>query len=187
MTSQKGVGITPVNVTFRLHVGYNHLNKQMQSVVYVRKCRDHNVPTLKRPDRNHPDKNYSDRNGSDRNGSDRNGQTETSCSGGGNIPRRTWKTSQSTAISDSSSSSTPRRDQARSVMKSRHLVLGRHLGHFPVTLASRTCLTNILWGILDTWTNQCGWVLSIRRSVSTFRALRISQLHSLSWSVTPVA
>ena len=30
---------------------YNH-NKQMQSVVYVQKCRDRNVPRPNRPDRN---------------------------------------------------------------------------------------------------------------------------------------
>ena len=46
---------------------------------------------------------------------------------GGNIYRRTWNTSRSTAISDSFGGSTPRRDQARSEMQSLHLGLGRHL------------------------------------------------------------
>jgi len=44
----------------------------MQSVVYVQKCRDRNVPRQKQPDRNRPDQN----------GLYRNGQTEKSCSGG---------------------------------------------------------------------------------------------------------
>jgi len=70
MTPQKEVGITPASVTFRRL--YNHLNKQMQSVVYVEKCRDQNVPRPKRPEQKGPDQN-----GSYRNGSDRNGQTES--------------------------------------------------------------------------------------------------------------
>jgi len=40
--------------------------------------------------------------------------------------------------------------------------------------------------ILDTWPNQKSCYLSIRRSGSAFRALRISQRRSLSRSVTPV-
>ena len=91
-----------------------------------------NVVTEGSPHRNRPDQN----------GAHRIGQTEKPCSGGGNIHRRTWKTSRSTAISDSSAGSTPRRYQARSMMKSRHLVHGRHLGRFAVGLISRTCLTN---------------------------------------------
>jgi len=182
MTSQKGVGITPARVTFRLPIAcYNHLNKQMQSVVYVQKCRDRRVPTPKRhtPKRLRPKR--PDRIGQTEtaqtktaqtktaqtktaqtktaqtktaqtetaqtesaspNRPVRIGQTEKSCSGGGNIHRRTRKTSRSTTISDSSAGSTPRRDQARSMMKSRHLVHGRHLGRFAVGLISRTCLTN---------------------------------------------
>ena len=46
MSPQKGVGMTPASVTFRLP---DELNKQMQSVVYVQKCRDRNVPRPKRP------------------------------------------------------------------------------------------------------------------------------------------
>ena len=72
MTSQKGVGITPACATFRLPIGYNQLNKQMHSVVYVHNCCDRNVSTPKRPNRNHLDQN-----GSDRNGLYRNGQTES--------------------------------------------------------------------------------------------------------------
>jgi len=33
------------------------------------------------------------------------------------------------------------------------LGLGRHLRRFPVGLASRTRLTSLLFGILDTWPN----------------------------------
>jgi len=46
MTPQKGVGITPANVTFRLPA-YIHFDKQRQSVVHVQKCRDRNVPRPK--------------------------------------------------------------------------------------------------------------------------------------------
>jgi len=42
-----------------------------------------------------------------------------------------------------------------------------------------------LWGILDTWPNQRSCDLSIQRSGSTFRALQLSQLRTLSRSVTP--
>jgi len=38
-------------------------------------------------------------------------------------------------------------------MYSLHLGLGRRLGHYPVGLASRTCLASLLWGIPDTWPN----------------------------------
>jgi len=34
-----------------------------------------------------------------------------------------------------------------------HLGLGRNLGGFPVGLGSRTCLTSLSLGILDTWLN----------------------------------
>jgi len=34
-----------------------------------------------------------------------------------------------------------------------HLGLGRHLGRFPVGLASRACLTSLPLDILDTWPN----------------------------------
>jgi len=47
-------------------------------------------------------------------------------------PRRTRNTSRSTAISDSSAGSTPRRYQANLEMESLHLVLARTLGRFPV-------------------------------------------------------
>jgi len=68
----------------------------------------------------------------------------------GNSPRRTWNTSRSTAISDSSAGPTPRRYQT---MQSLHVVLGRPLGRFLVGLASRTCLVSLSLGILDTWPN----------------------------------
>jgi len=50
----------------------------------------------------------------------------------GSSPRRTRNSSRSIGISNSSAGSTPRRHQARSEMKSRHLVLGRTLGRIPV-------------------------------------------------------
>jgi len=65
------------------------------------------------------------------------------------------------------------------------MALGWPLGRFPLGVASKTCLTNLSRGILNRWLNQQSWDLSIRRSCSTFRALRISQLRTLSWSVTP--
>jgi len=65
------------------------------------------------------------------------------------------------------------------------VVLGRPLDRFPVSLASRACLANLSWGILDTWLNQRNSDLSIRRNGSTFRALRISQVCTLLPSVTP--
>ena len=53
-------------------------------------------------------------------------------------------------------------------------------------VASRTCLANVSWDILDTWPNQRSWDLSIRRSGSTFRAFRNSQLRILQpLRVTP--
>ena len=68
----------------------------------------------------------------------REGRTSTS-------PRRTQNTSRSTAISHSSAGSTPRRDQARSEVQTLHLGFGRLLGCFPLDLASRNCLTSLLW------------------------------------------
>ena len=62
---------------------------------------------------------------------------------GDSSPRRTWNTSRSTAISDGSAGSTPRRDQARSEMHSLHLGLGWSLNRFSVGLASWTCLANL--------------------------------------------
>jgi len=104
---------------------------------------------------------------------------------GGNIPRRTWNISRSTAISDSSSDSTPRWDQAMSEMQSLHLGLGRPLGRFAVGLASKACLASLLYGVLDTWPNKRSCDILIRTSGSTFSALQISQLRTLSRSVTP--
>ena len=103
----------------------------------------------------------------------------------GNRPRMTWNTSRSTTISDSSAGPTPRQNHARSEMQSLHLVVGRPLDRFPVGLASRTCLASLSLGILDKWPNPRNYDLSIWRSGSTFRALRFSQLRSLSRSVTP--
>jgi len=52
---------------------------------------------------------------------------------GGSSPRMTGNNPRSTALSDSSACSTPRRDQqGRRCTAVRHLVLGRTLGRFPV-------------------------------------------------------
>jgi len=59
------------------------------------------------------------------------------------------------------------------------------LGRFPVGAVSRTRLSDLYWNILVTWPNHRSWDICIRRSGSTFWALRISQLRSLSRSVTP--
>ena len=45
MTPQTGVGVTPASGPFACL--YSHLNKQMQSIVYVQKGHDRNVPRLK--------------------------------------------------------------------------------------------------------------------------------------------
>jgi len=52
---------------------------------------------------------------------------------------KTQNTSQSTAIWDSSAGFTPRRNQARSEIRSLHLVFRWTLGRFPMALASRAC------------------------------------------------
>jgi len=77
--------------------------------------------------------------------------------------------------SHTSAFSTPRRE-----MYSLHLVLGWPLGRFPVGVASRICLANRSWDILDAWTNQRSWDLAIRWSGSTLTTLRISQLRSVA-------
>ena len=69
-------------------------------------------------------------------------------------------------------------------MQLRYLPLDQPLGPVPVGVFRRNCLVNISWSIVITWTNHCGWDLRIRRSGSTFRALRISQLLTSSCSVT---
>jgi len=59
------------------------------------------------------------------------------------------------------------------------LLVGRFLGCFPVSVASRACHTNLSWDILDTWSNLQRWVLS-----PTYKVL---QLHSCTFlqSATP--
>ena len=49
MTLRKGVG--KHQLAWHLACLYNNLNKQMQSVAHIQKCRDRNVPRPKRPDR----------------------------------------------------------------------------------------------------------------------------------------
>jgi len=58
------------------------------------------------------------------------------------------------------------------------------VGRFPLGVTSRTCLANLSWDILDTWPNQHSRDFSIRRRGSSFRALRILELRTLSRSVT---
>ena len=103
----------------------------------------------------------------------------------GSSHRRTQNISRSTTVSDSSAGSKPRRDQRRSEVESRHFGICRHLDRFPLGVASRTCRANLLWGILDIWSNQRSWDLLIRRSATTWRTLLISQLRTLFQSITP--
>ena len=46
--------------------------------------------------------------------------------------------------------------------------LGRPLGHFPVSLAKRTCHTNLSWCILALWPNRHTWNLSSRSAARHF-------------------
>jgi len=83
--------------------------------------------------------------------------------------------------SGSSAGSTPRRDQVRYEMQSRHLVFGRPQGHFPVDVTSRTCLANLT---RDIWSR--GWkivagILSFQRIGWTIKVLRISQLQNFCY------
>ena len=71
-------------------------------------------------------------------------------------------------------------NQARSELQLCQLVLGRFPSRFPVGVASRICFATLFWDILDTWPNQCKWNLSILKSGSIFRALRLSWLRTSS-------
>ena len=65
-------------------------------------------------------------------------------------------------------------------------VPGRPLSRFPVKCSQQTYFANLSWGILVTWPNHLSWDVSIRRRrVSTFKVLRISQLHTLSRNFSP--
>jgi len=107
---------------------------------------------------------------------------------GGSIPRRTWNTSRSTAISDSSAGSKPRRNQARSEifttprpwMTSEPLVRG----FSQLDLLRHSFVGEFSEHDRNRYIDICA--LSIpRRCGPTFRALRISQLRTLSRSVPP--
>jgi len=69
-------------------------------------------------------------------------------------------------------------------MLSLHQVLERPLDRLAVGVGlaylaySRTCLNNPSWDILEVWSNQRGWDLSIRQSGWKFRVLRFSQLRT---------
>ena len=103
---------------------------------------------------------------------------------GGSTLRRTRNTSWSTAFSDSSAGSTPRRYQARSEKYVTPPGLWTTSGE---DVVRRTCLTNLSWDILVTRTHKRSWDLSIQKeSGSTFRALRISHLHTLSRCAKPL-
>ena len=69
-------------------------------------------------------------------------------------------------------------------MLSLRLVLCWPVGCSPVGVVSRTCLANSSWDILNTRPKQNSWDRSAERKGSTFRELRISQLRTLSQSVT---
>jgi len=97
---------------------------------------------------------------------------------GGSSSSRTWNTSRSTAISDSSAGSTPRRYQAS-------LGLGRSIwatyrDYSQQDLPRQSFVGHS--GHMAELYRSCD--LSIRGNGSTFRALRISQLGTLSRSVT---
>ena len=99
------------------------------------------------------------------------------------IFKRVRNASQSTASLNSLAGSTTRRDQSSFEMWSPHLVHERT--REPVDVVSRTCISNLWWNIPDRSGNQRGRDLSIyKRSVSTFRASRISLLRTLSLNVT---
>jgi len=90
---------------------------------------------------------------------------------------RTRNASLFSAISDSSASTTPRWDQARSKMQSRNLVLGWPLRRFHLDAVSRACLPTFPWTF---WLHDRSNVreISIWGSRSTLRALRVSQLRA---------
>jgi len=77
---------------------------------------------------------------------------------GASSPRRTRNTSQFSATSDSFTASTPRRDQAKFEMQSRHLVLGRPIGHLSLGVGSRTYLEMELFQLLSNIHDHWPWV-----------------------------
>ena len=106
---------------------------------------------------------------------------------GDSSPIRTRNSSRFSATTNICAGSTLRRNQAWSEMQSRHLVLGRPLGHFPLGLASGNRLTNLYWDIMFTWPKHFSSETphaSLQRSGLTFWALRIPQLRILWRSVT---
>jgi len=103
----------------------------------------------------------------------------------GSSPRRTCNVSRPTAISDGSAGSTPRRDPARLEMKSLHLGLWTTSEPLFRGFSQQKLPRQSFVGHSGKWPNQYICAPSIRRSGSTFKALRISQLRTLSRSVTP--
>jgi len=103
---------------------------------------------------------------------------------GESIPRKSRNTSWSTAISASSSGSTPKMGPT----KVRDVVMPPGpwsiTGLLPVGLVSRTCLGNLYWDIVDKRPNQRSWDFDSERSVPRFRTLRLSQLGTLLRGVT---
>ena len=103
----------------------------------------------------------------------------------GSSSTRVRKTPWSTAVSNSSAGFIPWLAQARSEMKSHNVTLGRPLGSFPCMWPAGLDSPIFPGTFWVTWPNQDNWDLSTRRSGSTFKALRFSQLCTLSQSFTP--
>jgi len=80
-------------------------------------------------------------------------------------------------MSDNFAGSTRQDGTKLGLMRSLHLVPGWRLDRLRVGVVIRSCLASFSWDILDTWPNRDSWYLSFcKRSGSTFRASRISQL-----------
>ena len=94
-----------------------------------------------------------------------------------NSPRRTRNISLSTAISEFCRLHTETGPSQFGYVHA-PLVLGRPLGRFleDVALASRTCLANLSWSILDTWPNRRSW---ISRFGEVFRHSELYEFHTL--------
>ena len=105
---------------------------------------------------------------------------------GGSRSRLSHQTSRSSITSIISLEWSPKRFYPRSSISLVHLLLGCPHGLLPFALASKACLWSLSWGILFTWPNNLSWEFSIRRSnCSMLRDFRISELSTLSGSVTP--
>jgi len=102
-------------------------------------------------------------------------------------PMRTRSTSRSPEIPDSFCA--PHQDRTKQDRRCCHVTWYFLTSSGPIPLAcvaSRTCLDNLSCGILRTrLPNQRNCDIAVRRRGLTFKALRISQLRTLSRSVAP--